>query len=56
MNKERCEEFYELRMLTSHLTFYKQNQVEHNLMDSFLCDKYKLENNQHVKNSLAACR
>ena len=56
MNKERYEEFYELRMLTRHLTFYEQNREEYNLMDSFLCDKYKLENNQIVRKTIVACR
>ena len=56
MNKERYEEVYELRMITSHLTFYVQNREEYNLMDSFLCYKYKLENNQIVRKNLAAYR
>jgi hypothetical protein len=56
MNKECYEEFYEFRMLTSHLTFYEQNREEYNLMDSFLCDKYTLVNDQIVGKRLAACR
>jgi len=53
MNEERYEEFYTLRVLTNHLTFYEQNLEEHNLMNSFLCDKYKLENKENGRKNLS---
>jgi hypothetical protein len=56
MNKERYKEFYKLRVLTNHLTFYEQNLEEYNLMDYFLCDKYNLENKETGGKILVACR